>query len=162
MFFHDMRAFLAKSIRRLPLDQLIDQVSCLRRPAPGYIIWVNLDLLGQDLVANFFSVFTMVWALAEHALVSDDTHGKVVNSNAMILTAHDLGSHVARRARCVLRIFWVPQTGDTQIGDSEVAVFVEDEVLRLDVTVQDGVLVQVLKAEKHASDEELYRFSNCE
>ena len=58
---------------------------------------MNLDLLRQDLVTNFLTILPMVWAFAEHALVGNDSHGEVINSNAMILTAHDLRGHVAWR-----------------------------------------------------------------
>ena len=59
---------------------------------------MNLDLFRQDLVTNFLAILPVVWAFAKHALVSNDSHGEVINSDAMILTAHNLRGHVAWRS----------------------------------------------------------------
>jgi len=63
---------------------------------------MNLDLLGQDVITDLFTVLTMVWALAKHAFVSNDTHREVINCDTMVLTAHYLWCHVSGRARRIL------------------------------------------------------------
>ena len=96
---------------------------------------MDLHLLGQDVISDLLTVFSVVGPLSKHALVGDDTHGKVVHSYTVILTAHDFRSHVAWGARRVLGVLWVPATGNSEIGDSQIAILVKDEVLRLDISV---------------------------
>lgn len=116
---------------------------------------LNLNLLRKNMVTDFFAILADVGALAEHALVGDDAHCKVVNGYAVVLAAHHLWRHVARRSRSVLGVFRVPDPGNAEIGDSEVTRIIEDEVFRLDVAMQNAVLVQILKAEQHARHEKL-------
>ena len=117
---------------------------------------MDLDLFRKDMVTDLLPVLAMVRSLAEHTLISDDSHREVVDGYTVILAAHDLGSHIAGRARCVLRVLRVPQTCNTQIRDPQVTILVKYQVLRLDITMQDGILVKIFEAEKHAGNEELY------
>ena len=146
VLLHYVRTFFAQPVRWLSLDQAIDQVCSLGGPAPWDVIWMNLDLLGQDLVSNLFTVFSMIRSLAKHAFVGNYAHCKVVDSNTMILSAHHFWCHVARRAWRVFRVFWVPETSNTQICDAEIAVFIKDQILGLYVSMQNRIFVEVLQA----------------
>jgi hypothetical protein len=87
------------------------------------------------MVPYFLAVLTVVRSLPESAFVSDDTHGEVIDSHSMVLTAHDFGRHVARGTRGVLRIFRVPDSSDAQVRDTEVALLVKHKVFGFDVPV---------------------------
>jgi len=63
-------------------------------------------------------------------------------------------THIAWGPARVTRIVLLSQPRDTQVRDLQVPVHVQDDVLRLDVAVDDFVLVKVLKAEKDARNEE--------
>lgn len=106
------------------------------------------------MLTNFPSISTSVRSPAEHALVADDAHSEVIDSDTMRLAAHDLRSHVARRARRIFLVLWVPNSCNTKISDLKIAILVEDEVFRLDVTMQNALLVEVLERKQHASYEE--------
>ena len=73
----------------------------------------------------------------------------------MVLTAHDFRGHVSRSARGILRVLRVENSGDTEIGEPQVAHVVEDQVFWFDVPVEDLVLVQILERHDHACHEEL-------
>ena len=117
---------------------------------------MDLDLFRKDMVTNLLPILAMIRPLAEHTLVGDDSHCEVVNGHSVILAAHDLWSHISGRARGILGVLRVPQTCNTQICDPQVAILVKDKVLRLDITMQDGILVKIFEAKKHASDKEFY------
>jgi len=87
------------------------------------------------MVADLLSILSLIRSLAKHALVRDDTHSKVVYSHAVILTAHNFWSHVSRSSRGIFSIFWVPDTCNSKVSYSEVAVFIKDQVFRLNVSV---------------------------
>lgn len=99
------------------------------------------------MVTNLLPVLAVVWTLAKHAFIGDHAHREVVDCDAVVLPAHDLWSHVARRARCILRVLWVPQPRNAEIGHAHVAIHVEDKILWFDISVQNGVLVQILQAQ---------------
>jgi len=84
-----------QSVRWFALDQAVDEVSRLGAPASRDLLPFNLNLLGKYVVSDLLSVFPDIWSLAEHAFVCDHSHSKIVHSNTVVLSAHDLRSHVA-------------------------------------------------------------------
>ena len=111
-----MWALLPETVTRLPLDQSVDKISSICRPVLRNFVLMDFDLFRKDMVTNLLPVLAMVRPLAEHTLIRNDSHCEVVDSHAVILAAHDLGSHIAGRARCVLGVLGVPQASNTQIG----------------------------------------------
>ena len=73
----------------------------------------------------------------------------------MVLAAHDLRSHVARRSAGLLGVVRAPDPGDAEVSQSEIATLVENQVLWLDVPVEDAFLVDVFERNEDASYEEL-------
>lgn len=74
----------------------------------------------------------------------------------MVLPAHDLGSHITRRARSLLRVVWTPLPRDSKVCNPQIAVLLEDEVLRLDVSVYYVIAMDELKSQYDASRKEFY------
>ena len=72
----------------------------------------------------------------------------------MVLTAHNFWRHIAGRAGSVLRVLLAPITSDTKVGDAEVALVVDDQVLWLDITVNNRLFVAVLEAGDEAGHKE--------
>jgi len=83
------------SILRFSLKALIDEVSCLDRPTLWNFVALDLDLLAEDLFSDLSPASTDVWSAALHALVCDDTNGKVVSGESVILPTHHFWGHVA-------------------------------------------------------------------
>ena len=92
---------------------------------------------------------------AEHALENDDPEGEVVDANAVVLSAHNLGSHVAGRAACVLGVLRSPRPCDPEISYSEIAFLIKNYILWLYITMDDIFVVEKFKTLHHASDKEL-------
>ena len=107
------------------------------------------------MISNLLSIFSLIWTFSVHAFVGNYTHRKVVDSYAVILSTHNFGSHIARRATGVFGVLGVPNSSNTQISDPQVAVLVKDKIFWLNVSVKNAVLVQVLEAQKHAGNEKL-------
>ena len=72
---------------------------------------------------------------AEHALETNYPKGEVIHSNSVILPTHHFWSHVSGSTGGILGIFGVPDTGDSEISDADVAVVVDDQIFRFDVSV---------------------------
>ena len=140
-----MWSLLAEAVTRFALDQPIDEVGRLDRPSIRDLVRMNLDLLGQNVISDLLPILAMIRSLPMHAFIGNDTHGKVINSDTMVLPTHDLGCHIPRRSRRVLRVLRVPESGDTQICDPHVAIHIEYQVLRLDVSVKNCVFVEIFK-----------------
>ena len=131
----------------LALDEFVDEISSLTTPTLRNFLLFYLDLFRKDVVSNFLAVFSLIGTFAKHAFVGNNTHRKVVHSNAVILSTHNFGSHVARSATGVLGVLRVPNSGNTQVSNSQVAVLVENQVFRLNVSMEDAVLVQVFETQ---------------
>ena len=106
--FEHVRAFFAKAISWLALNQFVDEVGSLDWPAWWDVLLVNSYLLLKNVLANFLSIFTMIGPLAKHAFVRNDAHSEVVDCHSMVLTAHYFWCHIAWGAWGVSCVFWVP------------------------------------------------------
>jgi len=158
MAFDFVASVVAESVLRLPLDHLVDEVRGLYAPPDRNLLLLDLDLLCQDIVSDVFPRLSDVRPFTVHALVSHNSHGKIVHGERMILPTHDLGSHVPGRARRVLSILLSPISCDTEIRDPEVALVIDDKVLRLDVPVNNLLLMAVFEAGHEACNEKACTF----
>lgn len=105
----------AQSVLGFTLNAFINEVHGFAAPALWQIFLLNLDLFGEDMVADLLSVFANEGALPEHTLISNHTHCKIVNSHSVILAAHHLWGHVAGSSRRVFCILRIQNPRDTQI-----------------------------------------------
>ena len=71
---------VADSVDGLPLKALIDEVGRFFIPTFRDVILFNCDLACEDLITDIFASATFIGALTHHALISDDTDGKIVRS----------------------------------------------------------------------------------
>ena len=73
----------------------------------------------------------------------------------MILPTHHLGRHVSRCTTCICIIVGLDDPCDPEICHTNVALFVKDQVLGLDVSVDDVVEMEKLKSVYDRGDKEL-------
>lgn len=118
MLLDEVWAVFAESATWLSLNKFVDEVSSLWAPATGNILHMNLLLLMEDMLSDLFSVLSLVGSFTEHALISDNAHGEIVNGHSVILSAHDLWRHIARSSWCIFWIFRLPQSCNSKICDS--------------------------------------------
>lgn len=62
-------------------------------------------------------------------------------------------THIARSSGSVLGIFRPPDASDSEVSNSKVAILIDHDILGLDIPVEDVLVVDILKAADHASDE---------
>ena len=141
VFLDHVGSFPAKTTRRLPLNKLVNEIGGLDAPASRNFVLPNHNLPRQNVVSDFFAVPPLVRSASVATLVRDYSHSKIIDCNAVILPAHNFGSHIARRARGVLRIFRIPKTGDAEISHSQVALVVKNKVFGLDISMKNYIFV---------------------
>ena len=145
---------VADPVHWLPLQALVDEVSRFFVPAFRDLVLLDLDLTAQYLVADIFSCATLVRSFAHHALVGDDPNGEVVCCESVVLAAHDLRGHVARCAAGLTGVVRGQDAGHSEVCESQIALIVEDQVLRLDVTMDDQLRMDGLEGVHQAGYEE--------
>ena len=64
----------------------------------------------------------------------------------MILSAHNLWSHIAWRARSILGIIFSPNSGYAKVCYPDISVAFDDQILGFDVSVYDIFLMNILEA----------------
>ena len=128
-------AVRTEPLDRLPLYQAVDEVDGVLAPALGYFFWVYLDLFGENVVPYFFSAAAIIRPTAHHALISYYADGVVVHADTVILLAHDLWGHVAWRAAALLRVVFLPQFCDSEVGNLEIAFRIKNQILWFEVPV---------------------------
>lgn len=104
--------------------------------------------------------------LSHHEFVGNHTQCEVVHSECVVLSAHHLWSyhnkksmrtHIARRATRVVRVLTLLYARDAHVRDPDIALLIQHQILWLDVTLNDVVVVQVLQANENAGNEEFYQ-----
>lgn len=106
---------------------------------------LDLNLLSQNSIPDLFPWLSNIWSLPKHALVRNDAHGKVVDSDSVVLAAHDLGGHVAGSSGRVFGVVRVPDSGDAEVSEAEVSVFFKYQILRFYVSMDDSFIVDVFE-----------------
>ena len=88
--------------------------------------------------------------LPHHALICDNSNCEVVNRHAVTLPAHNLGSHISRGPAGLFGVLGVPYPGDAEIGHSQIALVVKDQVFGFDVPVYDALAVDIFQGHCNA------------
>ena len=125
VWFHFFRAVQAEPVYWFSLQKFVDKVCCFKWPIRRHIIFFQLDLPREDLVSNFFSVSPLIRSSSSHKLEADHSDCEIINSDSVVLSAHDFRSHVARSPARVLRIVRMPSSCDPQICDPQVSIFIQ-------------------------------------
>ena len=152
--FHVLGPETTQTVDWLSLYQFVYEVHSFAGPSAGQILRFNLNLLGENIVSDRPPVLALKRPFAIHALIGNYTHRKVVHCNTVVLAAHHFGCHITRSARCVLGILWVKNSCNTEVGNPQIPLIVKNKVLRFDVSMQNAVLVKILKRHQHARAEE--------
>ena len=133
---------------RFPLNHFIDEIGSFNRPfvwGRWNITFLNLNLFGQNMVSDFLPGFALIRPLTEHALKCHYSNSEIINGSCMILTAHDLWSHVAWRSRRILSILRSPHPCNTEISDSQITIVIYDKILWFDISMNDILFVAVFE-----------------
>ena len=80
----------------LPLQAFVYEVCGTFVPSIWNVVLFDLYLSEENLIPNILSCTPLVRSLTHHALISNDSHGEVIRSKAMVLSAHNLRSHITR------------------------------------------------------------------
>lgn len=89
-----LRAVQSQPVYWLSLYKFINEVCCFKTPTRRHLVLSNLYLFRQNVISDFFPSLSDVRAFSIHALVSNDTHSKVINSDSMVLSAHHLRCYI--------------------------------------------------------------------
>ena len=116
---------------------------------------LNIDSRRFNTLTDFVSVATGERPTPQHQFVGNNAEGKVVDRIGVIFSVENLWSHVARCPACVSSVIFTPGPGNTEIRDSDISMFVHDDVFGFYVSVDNLVLVDVLEAEDEAADKKL-------
>ena len=73
----------------------------------------------------------------------------------MIFLCQHFRGHIARSSARVSFILRLELASDAHISDMEIPTGVQDEILRLDIPVDDALVMHMLKAKNQASDQKL-------
>ena len=166
MSFNLMITIEPYPIRWLPLQTLycfrlrewyyfVDEVSRLNRPARRYLNSLYLYLFSQNLLPNFSPALTYIGSSPIHAFISYDSYGEVISCNSMVLSAHNLRSHITRRTRCFLGVIRSPITSYSEIRQSQITIPIKHQILWLYVSVYNSTPVHNFQCLQQTAYEEL-------
>ena len=149
---------VANAVGWLALEALVDKISGLLVPAIWYAEFFDLGLAREYIVPYLLPSLALVRAFSHHALVPDDSHRKVIRSQPVVLPAHDFGCHVARRSTRLTRIVGRKDARNSKISQAQVSMVIEYQILRLNISVDDLLLMDGFQSVQQARDEEARNF----
>lgn len=115
---------VSQSILGLSLNHFVDKVSSFNRPVSWNFSLFNLNLFLKNVVSYLLSWFSNVRSSSKHALVSHNSHCKVIYTSSVVDSAHDFWRHVAWSSRSVLGVLWPPNSSNTKVRDSKVSILI--------------------------------------
>lgn len=117
-------------------------------------------LVFQDGVEDFILVVTAEGRLTQEHLVDEDTKGPPVDCPSVSLLEQDLWCHELGRSTEGASGVAIPHVllAQTVVGDLDVTVQSEEDIVKLQVSVDDALLVEVLQSEQNLSSVELGSF----
>lgn len=145
MRFYFLRSIQPESIYWFSLQCFIYKICSLKTPAFRNLMSFDLNLFCQNCIPDLLPWFSNIRSFPKHALIRNDSYSKIINSDTVILAAHDFRSHVTRSSRCVFRVVRIPDSGDTEICEAEVSVFFKHQILRFDIPMDNSFVVNILK-----------------
>lgn len=72
----------------------------------------------------------------------------------MILPTHDLRSHITRRSTRLLTVIRIPDASNPKISYPQIALVIENDILGLNISVQDTLIMDVLEGVSYAGNKE--------
>lgn len=148
---------LSKSSRLVAVKQFQDNVF-------EFFTHVDLMLLGvgeddsarPDQYAQL--VMTLVeegWSTSRH-LVQENAKGPPVDAKGVAPHIEDLGCKVLCRAtKRIGLVFWLEELGEAEVGQTDIAIVVHQDVLRFQVTMNDASLMKVAESQDNLSANKL-------
>lgn len=116
-----IRTIQAKPISWLALQGLIDKICGLHGPSLWDVGFSQIDLALYYAISDVLASLASIGALSKHQLIEDDTQGKVVHCDSMVLTAHDFRGHISRSPRGVIGVVWAPHFGNSHVSNMHIA-----------------------------------------
>mmetsp|Transcript_105990 Transcript_105990/g.199617 ORF Transcript_105990/g.199617 Transcript_105990/m.199617 type:complete len:265 (+) Transcript_105990:208-1002(+) len=110
------------------------------------VLW-EVDLSCQDLLVDAHRILITEWRLANDHLIDKDTQGPPINWLSVTLVQQNLGSNVLRRA--AKRVGPCARLNDLrkpEVCELGVAILAHENVLRLQVTMNDVLAVDVCES----------------
>ena len=96
------------------------------------------------------------WREADDHLVSENTEGPPIDRETMAQLVNDFGRQILRRTAERLRLLVALENlGETEVGQRDVAILTHEDVLRLQITIDNLLLMQMAKGESHGQRVEL-------
>ena len=115
----------------------------------------NWGMLNQ--VVHLMLVWVVEWGNSNQHLINQDAQCPPIKGSIMSWPNNHLWRQVLRRPteRVWLFCFWFYNLGQTKVSKHDVAILIEQDILRLQVSVEDVWLVQVAKSQCNLSSIEL-------
>ena len=145
------------------LNALINKICCfLGVVIPRvFLVNLNLDLLGEDLVSDLILSLPFVGPFTSHAFISNHPESKKVSIERMVSHQHYFWCHVPRSSRLdvmvvltrAINLFSYPEIGQVQI-----TFIVKNQIFWFEITVNYVLLMTSIESHGDAGNKELSTF----
>lgn len=112
-------------------------------------------MFGKHTFLDFFAILANVGPPAKHKFIGDNPQSEIVHRKVMVFATHDFRSHIAWGPTCIVCVTLLKLTRNSKIGYSEIPLGIQHQVLRLDVSMYDLILVDILQTDEYIGHKKL-------
>ena len=124
---------------------------------------VNLQIIyGWKQSVREYQLWNIGWYTysSEHAFECHNSYSKIIHWYSVILSAHDLRSHITWCTTRVLCIVRSPHSCNAEISNSHVPICINDQIFRLYVSMNNILVVNVFESLHQTCNEKAYNQTN--
>jgi len=108
MYFNFRWAVGTETLDWLPFNKPIYKINGLGTPAFWGLVRTNFALTGKNHVSDFFPSSSIIGSATHHTFICDYADCIIINTDPMILLAHDFWGHVAGCAAALFGVVFLP------------------------------------------------------
>ena len=146
---------MAKSKVGLAVQQPINEVRWLQRPAFRYLVFFYLYLSRKHFLPYLLTGTTMEGPSSEHHLMGNDSNSEIVSRVWVILPTQNFGRHIARGPTCITIVIRTIWPCNSQVSYPCVSLSIKYDILRLYVPVDYSLWVQVPQTQHYTDNQKL-------
>ena len=116
-------------------------------------------LMAQNILSNLFSVGPFIGSPSHHKFIHYDSDGKEIRGESIRHFTQDLGRHISRRStglKLQRQITGTLNLGNSKISQPDIPTLLKHNILRLDIPMNDPLIMYILKPHHQTSNDKLF------
>ena len=108
------------------------------------------------MISYFFSWFTLIRTFTIHAFICHNSYCKIIYGSSMVLSTHYFWCHISWSSRCILSIFWSPNSSNSEISYPYISFHIYYQIFRFNVSMNNLFFMTILQSRYETGNKKFY------